>query len=230
MSGLATTDLLDLWERASRCGPHERAVHLLAWALPEHSFEALADLDLGVRDWHLLRLRSVLFGPKLGSYTDCPRCGEQLEVELDAQAIQGDAPPPAPCYIDRKGRRYRLPNSHDLVAMASMRDAAAAERELFVRCRLDQTSLDEVDVDEVDSGLSALADERNYRLRLSCALCDHAWSLVFDPGAYLWEDIRARARALLDDVHCLASAYGWSERDILAMGETRRNAYLVKVL
>lgn len=240
MRGLAAADLLDLWERASRCGPHERALQLLAWALPEYEFETLADFDLGLRDWHLLRLRRALFGSALGSYTDCPHCGERLEIELDAHALQDDAPlPPAPCYTDREGRSYRLPNSRDLIRIAPREDAEAAARELFAHCRLDDcnggaTGFDEADIDEagfdeVDNGLSTLAAERNFQFDLACAVCTQSWSLVFDPGAFLWEEIQARAIALLDDVHSLASAYGWSERDILALSDTRRAAYLSQV-
>jgi len=235
MHGLAAAGLLDLWERASRCGPHERALQLLAWALPEHEFETLADFDLGLRDWHLLQLRRALFGSALGSYTDCPHCGERLEIELDAHTLQDDAPlPPAPCYTDREGRRYRLPNSRDLIRIAPRQDAEGAARELFAHCRLndsngDAADFDEAGFDEVDNGLSTLAAERNFQFDLSCAVCTQSWSLVFDPGAFLWEEIQARALALLEDVHSLASAYGWSERDILALSEPRRAAYLSQV-
>jgi len=37
--------------------------------------------------------------------------------------------------------------------------------------------------------------------------------------------LSARARRLLRDVHELARAYGWSERDILELSLTRRLAY-----
>jgi hypothetical protein len=39
----------------------------------------------------------------------------------------------------------------------------------------------------------------------------------------------ARARRLLIEVHSLASAYGWSETDILSMSEPRRALYLEMV-
>ena len=44
--------------------------------------------------------------------------------------------------------------------------------------------------------------------------------------AYLWDEIDARARRLLDEVHALARTYCWSEEQILALSETRRRAYL----
>ena len=41
-----------------------------------------------------------------------------------------------------------------------------------------------------------------------------------------WAELDAWARRLLLDVHTLARAYGWSERDILQLTETRRQFYL----
>jgi hypothetical protein len=43
-------------------------------------------------------------------------------------------------------------------------------------------------------------------------------------------ELNAAATRLLHDVHTLASAYGWSEGDILAMSEARRARYVAMVL
>ncbi len=53
---------------------------------------------------------------------------------------------------------------------------------------------------------------------------------AFDVGGFLWEEIDVRARRLLDEVHALARSYCWSERQILELSETRRRAYLERVL
>lgn len=222
--------LLDLWEHARRCPPPERALRLLAWALPDHDTESLADFDLGLRDWHLLRLRRALFGPLLAGQGVCPHCGERIEVDIDARALQDDAPlPAASCYTDGSGLRYRLPCSRDLISIAPLQDVDAAARALFVLCCIDAAEADAADFAEVEHGLSALAAERNLQLDLCCDLCGESWQLTFDPGAFCWEEIESRAQTLLDDVHTLASTYGWHERDILALSEMRRAAYLDRV-
>jgi len=222
-------ELLELWEFASSCEPPERALRLLAFALPDQAWEALADFDLGLRDWHLLRLRRVLFGSALSAYADCPHCGERLEIELDARELQDEAPlAPAPDYVAADGRRFRLPRCGDLIAVAEIVNAEAAARELFARCGVDETAAD-ADFDEVDNGLAVLAAERALQLELACAICGERWQFDFDPGAFVWEEIQARALALLDEVHQLACTYGWSERAILAMSDTRRAAYLSRV-
>ncbi len=227
----AAVDLLELWEHGSRCGAQVRALHLLAWALPDHDFDVLADFDLGLRDWHLLRLRCALFGPALSAYADCPHCGERLEIELDAHALQGDAPmSEAPHYVSSDGRRFRLPSSRDLIAVSDLQDTEVAAGELFRRCGLDEAAPSgSANFEEVDDGLAALAAGRALRLELACGVCNADWGLDFDPGAFVWEEIQARSLALLDDVHKLASAYGWSESKILALGNARRAAYLSRV-
>jgi hypothetical protein len=63
-------------------------------------------------------------------------------------------------------------------------------------------------------------------LKLRCAVCSHEWQEPLDIADYLWSEIEARARRLLIEVHSLASAYGWSEADILALSEPRRRLYL----
>src|SRR5688572_26179068 len=106
---LAADGLLHLWERVQHCSPLDRALCFLTMALPQEDRETLAGFDLGLRDWHLLRLRMELFGPALSGWTECPACGERLEIEFDATAIFDVCPPEAPSYTSADGRHFRLP-------------------------------------------------------------------------------------------------------------------------
>jgi hypothetical protein len=200
---------------------------MLASALPDRDREALAAFDLAVSDWHLLRLRQALFGSTLAGSTECPDCGERLEIEFDAGAT-GECPPPPLPYTSGAGRRFRLPTVGDLLAVATMDASDAAARRLFERCSLDAGTAIEAmpDFDEVDAGLAALAAERACHLDVTCAACGKVSRHALDPAEFLWTEIAACAAGLLDQVHELASAYGWSERDILAMSAVRRAAYL----
>jgi hypothetical protein len=185
-----------------------------------------------LRDWHLLRLRTELFGPALSGWTDCPSCGERLEIEFDASAMLDECPTDAPSYTCADGRRFRLPTVGDLLSVADEADVSVAERRLFERCRLDDTGpSDDSDTlfDQVEAGLAALADERAIRLHLSCVRCGQPSTHALDPAEFLWNEIDRFAEALLDDVRRLAQAYGWTERDILAMSTARRAAYLIRV-
>ncbi len=50
--------------------------------------------------------------------------------------------------------------------------------------------------------------------------------MALDVGALLWERVAQAAPVLLGEVAALARAFGWTEPDVLALGETRRHAYL----
>jgi hypothetical protein len=52
---------------------------------------------------------------------------------------------------------------------------------------------------------------------------------MLDLPAFLWTEIEAQVRRLLLDIHTLAVAYGWSEREILSLSDARRRLYLEMV-
>ncbi len=52
------------------------------------------------------------------------------------------------------------------------------------------------------------------------------WDAGCHKATQLWREIHAWAKRQLDEVHTLASAYGWSEADILAMSASRRRRYV----
>lgn len=220
--------LLQVWEHGQRGHAAERSLQLLALALPHYDRDALAGVDLPRRDWHLLQLRRQWFGSALAGYAECPSCGERMEIDIDAGAIAGDCPPDPPAFVSRDGRRFRLPTVGDLVAVAGIADREAATELLFARCSLNDPPGGDLPAifHEVDDGLAALAAERSIVLTLSCTACGAPSRHALDPAEYLWGEITAAASALLDDVHLLARAYGWAERDIVAMSAARRHAYL----
>ena len=49
--------------------------------------------------------------------------------------------------------------------------------------------------------------------------------LQLDIRAVLWAEVEAWANELLHDVHALASAYGWSESDVVRLSPWRREWY-----
>jgi hypothetical protein len=67
------------------------------------------------------------------------------------------------------------------------------------------------------------------QIAISCPACAQGWRAAFDILTFLWSEIEAWAWRMLSDVHTLASAYGWCERDILALSPTRRQFYLEMV-
>jgi len=64
------------------------------------------------------------------------------------------------------------------------------------------------------------------RLTFDCPVCGDAFEDDLDLPTFLWAEMAARAKRLLSEVHLLASAYGWSEAEILGLSPVRREFYL----
>jgi hypothetical protein len=63
-------------------------------------------------------------------------------------------------------------------------------------------------------------------LTLACPACGHEWAETLDPAPFVWAALGDAARRLVADVADLASAFGWSEHDVLTMSPGRRRLYL----
>jgi hypothetical protein len=59
-----------------------------------------------------------------------------------------------------------------------------------------------------------------------CPECGEENRVAFDLEAFLLTRLRQRQARLVDEIHCLALHYHWSERDIVAMPAGRRAEYL----
>ena len=231
MQPRALTDrqLLDVCGRGRERHPLDRALLLLAAALPEEDTEGLADLSLAERDRALLALRTVTFGRRLASYVDCAGCGERLEFQLDTAnllAISENAP--AQPVVQLGEHRFRLPTSRDLARIADASDESEASRLLARLCCIDggeAAPSDEL-VANLEEAFAGADPGGNIQLDFDCPACHRSWEEVFDIGEYFWEELETSSRLLIAQVHRLASAYGWSERDILSLGAARRAMYL----
>ncbi len=224
MHALSATELLSVWESGSSQIPLRRALAMIAAACPEVSSDSLASLTIGQRDARLLALREAMFGAELTGITDCPECGEKIELTFNCSDIrqQGEIEPAAELAVQSNGRevRFRLPTSADLLAVNS-------SEQLLERCLLDRgNDLTKDFFPAVVEKMSSADPMADIHLALNCPSCAHKWEAVFDIVAFLWREISAAARRLLREIHTLASAYGWTEPEILSLSPARRRAYL----
>jgi hypothetical protein len=231
MAAFDASALLDTWERSFALSPPRRALALLAYAHPEHGTDVLNALTLGQRNAELARLRMALFGRTLDLVAQCPQCSTALELALDAQAFAAaDAPSSAPP-IDCDGTlvQVRAATAGDLVDLPG--EAELAQRTLAQRCIVVANGQG-IAPELSDAALAAIGDAlaqadpaATSELVLDCPDCATRWAAAFDIAALLWREIDAWARRTLRDVHALASAYAWTEREVLALSPTRRRLY-----
>ena len=235
MQALTGATLLSLWERGASRHALDRSALLAAVARPEWPAAEIADLPLGAINASLLRLRSATFGPHIAGHADCTQCGQRLAFTVDTRqmlpAHGDDNNDPAPRETEVAGLRVRAPSLRDLAAVATQTNALQAARALLARCTLagDLAQIDDAALRQVEDALDALDPQADLVLALHCVACGHAGEAQLDAGALLWEEIEVRAHVLLGEVHRLASAYGWSEAQILALSPARRASYLAMV-
>ncbi|MBQ0986085.1 hypothetical protein KBZ10_16505 [Streptomyces sp. F63] len=169
---------------------------------------------------------------------DRPRPGGPLRVTEDGWVVE-----------------FRLPTVADLAAAVRAAaggeapdgepgagrgaEASLARRELLARCILSAVRNGEpVAGDRMPDALPERVRRRiaeaagradpaaEVTLHVTCPECGEATPAELDITSYLWTELDSWARDLLLDVHLLATAYGWSEPEILALSPLRRRYYL----
>jgi len=233
---LSSSTIVDLWERGQNRHPIDRALLVIGAAYPDRSFESLVDLSIGARDDAILQLRRATFGSELAAFTNCTKCNERLEFTLSANQFTRKLTTASnETTVSAVGHVFRLPTSRDLAAISGAFAEEDAIRDLLQRCCVDiradegANTLEDWSADmiaEVEARMEEVDSTAALELGLTCAACGHTWQSVFDIASFLWEEISSRAQQLLHEVHLLARAYAWPERDILAMTDARRRLYL----
>jgi hypothetical protein len=243
MRDLSPAELLDIWDRGQGRHPVDRALLLLAAARNGDGGEPDA-LPLGEANRRLLELRARAFGPRLEVRVDCPACGERLELSLETADLASPAPPPpdpsSDVLLERDGWRvaFRLLTPADLRAAAA-RGGEDAVRAALVRLSVREAARDGEAVDPAalpDDVLAAVGARllesdplAEMLLEMACPACATTWEAPLEPADFLWAELEAEASRLLREVHALASAYGWTEPQVLALPPQRRRAYLEMV-
>ena len=232
MSPTLVERVLDTWERGVDLDVQERAG--LALGLAGDAREP-SNLALHERDMALVDIRRSLFGDAFDGVVCCPTCGEAFDLRLDLSVLERDpqAADPVRVEVDGFTAQVRPPDAGDLAVLTSVAapDYAAA---LFVRCVVEATHdgapVGAETLPAAVRAASALAlAERGMEgpsADLICGECGCDWRAPIDIARGLLDDLDDWARRLLRDIHSLARAYHWSERDIIALPMRRRMFYL----
>jgi hypothetical protein len=229
MRALTQADLLALWETGQSLHPLDQGVLAIQAAFPE-IHESIADWPMGRRNRALAEFRSAAFGPTLRGWTSCRQCAEQLEFQMDGKTLaESEAPASAELMVVGE-LTYRLPTSRDLAAVATEQDATAAALRLVRQCcvtdGLAAQAWNEEEIDAVGERMAAADPLAEILLKFDCPSCGASFDESLDLTSFLWAEMESRAKRMLFGVHTLASAYGWSEAEILSLSPARREVYL----
>lgn len=214
---LATSGILAAWETGAARQPLDRALAIL-WAAGAAQDCDPADLPLAERDARLLTIRANSFGPVMPARAICPKCGAEMEMDLNARDLAH-----ALTQGDWKDSSLRPLTSRDLAAVADLAGDAMTDG-LVQRLGIDPNNT--ADVAQKIEDLAAAAE---LATQITCAECNSDWTETLDVAAHIWADISAATRRLLGEVADLAAAFGWSEAEILSLSPARRALYLERV-
>src|SRR5690349_21578486 len=200
MHALSASDVLYAWEVGRQKHPVDRALLLLALALPSFSPALLSSLTIGQRNRALLLLRQKTLGATATCLARCPNCGEQLEFSLDLPAMSpteldaliepGEHTEPIHSLnVDAYTLNFRVPTCTDIAAIVRAADAQEGRHLLVERCvvraaRDDQPVPVENLPEEVLQALSEAVIEHDPLAEVECALvcpeCQQPWTTFFD--------------------------------------------------
>ena len=201
-----------------------------------------------VAHWGLNRrlqaLQAVVGESGLGWFSEqtvCAGCGETMEIDLDAAAFDlADPDETFSCRPDAANElRVRLPTGADQVGWLDIPSTDADELQRTMATRL-VVAVNGVAVasdwcipQEWIEPLAAELEQHDrgtgLELCTSCPSCGRDAGIALDLEARLLALLRAQQHTLLEQIHQLAAAYHWSERDILALTAQRRRFYLARI-
>jgi hypothetical protein len=170
-------------------------------------------------------------GGHVPACADCPGCGVVLDVPVDVAAVAA-LPVHEPgerlsVVIDGTEVPFRLPTTADLIAVGAL-PADQARAVLLAACLGAEPGT--VPAPEtgaaVEVAMEQAAPAGAIDLIARCAGCGLESVLPLDMPALVWAEIEVQVSALLQDVHALATSYGWTEADVLELSPRRRALYL----
>ena len=232
MGRVPIAEVLDLWDRAAPERGWRRAL-VLAGA---KDWEEAASWPLGERDTRVLDFRKQLFGARMALRQECPGCTAELETEIDLDALLG--PMAGPGGTLRWGDFrvvFRVPDTALLARAERARTVEEARRLLLEGCveeaerggePVEARALPEDVVKALGDAIDEADPRANVELSFQCAACGETFDVAFDAAGCVWAELDVWARRRLEEVHTLAEAYGWGEREILSLSEWRRQTYL----
>lgn len=186
---------------------------------------------VGARTAALLALLQATEGrPEFEATLRCPACGARFEIALPLERLAPDAPAASTVTVarsDGEALQLRRPTGEDTRAFGRLRHAGRELASIQILAALSVAGEPRPeDVQVAAEALSAADPLLAFSVECACPECGDAAEREVDLEGIALQRLARRQDALLREVHALASRYGWSEAQILAVAPARRARYL----
>lgn len=240
MKPLTAPELINVWERSLPQPLIDKSILLLRVASSKNDEDPLM-LSVGQRNLKLLQLREWMFGSRLLNTAICTCCGQKVEWENNVNDLKQQDEEIKNSHQhyrflkDEFSIIFRLPVNSDMLQLNAGNSVVENELLLLRGCMLEikknnqVCSVEDIPIhilNELEEYMSKQDAQADIQFKLTCPNCSKEWETGFDIQHYLWVEINAWAKNLLQEVYVLAKHFGWSENDILMMSPQRRQLYL----
>ena len=186
---------------------------------------------LGGRNIRLMALHRALIGRGIDARVTCAACGTPNEFAVPVATIAAMQPPDpdARASLDAGGHTlaFRMPRHGDLALIEGDPRPRIAAACLLTKCPM--PDLSDEDLSLLAAGWEALDPAGSITVTLCCVGCQAVFDAAVDPALFVARDLDLFADALLRDIDCIATRYGWPETAILALPPLRRLRYVALI-
>ena len=176
------------------------------------------------RDALLAALHRQCWGDRIVTTLTCSACASKFSLSFELSAVQRHLAANDSCWradgngrvVDDAGTSFKVPRAEDELAVVtdSPREAAA---QLALLC-----GAGPADIEAGSAALEQAAPIIDLELTGNCVECGREHAAHFDLQSFLLQRLINERESLLAEIHILASAYGWSLRDILSLARSTR--------
>jgi hypothetical protein len=187
-------------------------------------------LPVGDIDLLVVACRRERRGDALVAEGSCARCQAAVDVRFSLAAYADHHRPRVPRGVSAEDAGWwrlarhevsvRVPSAADVLTAA---DADDPRRELLARCV--RGTRGPAAVRAAERAMASLGPTLRADVAGTCPECGVDVVLDVDARELCLAELRFLAAAVYDDVHLIASAYGWTQDVILDMPSTRRRRY-----
>lgn len=192
-----------------------------------------AELILSDRDRLLAAIYRDTFGTAIESTTTCVACGEAFDLMFDLAALAPPSPDVSPYRVDEEGmltladgRRVRLPNLTDELALRSRHGQGAAA------CLVERLMVEgdpTKNPEAVLAAVEAASPIAEHELLAPCPECEARQTVHFALQSFLLAALRREGEWLAREVHRLAVTYHWPLSEILALPRSQRRRFVALI-